>query len=311
MYLLSGEKFENIVKIDLPPPFYEDHHDIHILGSVSVNGTLCLKQESKFVLWNPTTEEFKVIPPSPIEFEPSDLDLLWDIHGFGYDHVRDDYKLIRKIVYYFPLIESLFDHLGVEQPWNAPYWEIYSMRSNCWKKLDVKLPRYVLKIHCPRLYMDGMCHWYGANEATMITESLVSFDFVNEVFITTLIPSYCKNNNPYFELVHLIVLNGSVAFISNYAESTAFHISILGELGVKESWTKLFTVDILPSVERPIEPKKKDIIFFERKREGEGLSWFNLNAKILESEELNLKGQMAHCKVAIYKRNLLSHWKIK
>jgi hypothetical protein len=46
----------------------------------------------------------------------------------------------------------------------------------------------------------------------------------------------------------------------------------LGELGVKESWTNLFTVDILPSIEHPIEPEEKNIIFFERKREGEGLS---------------------------------------
>jgi F-box interacting protein len=202
---------------------------------------------------------------------------IWDLHGFGYDHVRDNYKVIRQVVFY-PIIESLYDGLGLERPWNlgtlsnAPLWEIYNLRSNSCKKRDVKLPYHILKIDCPRLYMDEMCHWYGANEATMTTESLMSFDLVNEVFFITLIPSYCKNHKPYFEL-HLIELNGFVASISNYyAESTTFHIPILGGLGVKESWTKLFTVDILPSVERPIEPKKKDIIFFERKREGEGLS---------------------------------------
>jgi molecular chaperone HtpG len=307
MHLLYGERFENNVKIDLPPPFYEDGCDIRIFGSVSVNGIFCLSQRNnKFVLWNPTTKEFKVIPPSPIEYVPPYSDRFWDLHGFGYDHVRDDYKLIRQVVFY-PLTESIYDSLGVERPliWdkNAPLWEIYNLRSNSWKKLDVKLPYHIQKIACPRLYMDGMSHWYGANEETMTTESLVSFDWINEVFFTTPIPSYCKNRNPYFELVHLIMLNGSVAFISSYVESTVFHISILGELGVKESWTNLFTVDILPSIERPIEPEKKNIIFFERKREGAGLSWFNLNAQIIE--EFTVKGQRVRHEVAIYKRNLL------
>jgi len=107
IFLLSGETFENSVKLDWPPPFEENREDLSIVGSV-VNGILCLCQGNgrgnttwinvqKIVLWNPYTEEFKVIPSGSFErtilkaFPPGFV----NIHGFGYDLVTDDYKLIR------------------------------------------------------------------------------------------------------------------------------------------------------------------------------------------------------------------------
>jgi len=41
-YWLSGDKFENRVKLDWPPPFQEDDTNIYIVGS-SIDGILCLK----------------------------------------------------------------------------------------------------------------------------------------------------------------------------------------------------------------------------------------------------------------------------
>ncbi|KEH41367.1 hypothetical protein MTR_1g050305 [Medicago truncatula] len=60
---------------------------------------------------------------------------------------------------------------------------------------------------------------------------------------------------------------GHVAMISNCVKTTSFHISIsiLGELGVKESWTKLFDVGPLSDIKHPIDLigawKKGDILF--------------------------------------------------
>lgn len=47
------------------------------------------------------------------------------IHGFGYDEIRDDYKIIQRVEY-------MGDYLQVE-PF-VPYWDIYSLKSNSWKK---------------------------------------------------------------------------------------------------------------------------------------------------------------------------------
>jgi hypothetical protein len=98
-YWLSGEKFENRVKLDWPPPFQNDDTNIYIVGSISINGILCLEQEFRYlrqlVLWNPTTRESKVIPPSPLENVPPDRNAWFVLQGFSYDHVSDDYKVIQ------------------------------------------------------------------------------------------------------------------------------------------------------------------------------------------------------------------------
>jgi len=63
MYSLSGERFDNKVKLDWPNPIKEEF-EVGIHGSVSVNGILCFaawRVEEEFqrvVLWNPATGEF-------------------------------------------------------------------------------------------------------------------------------------------------------------------------------------------------------------------------------------------------------------
>ena len=84
---LSGERCENMVKLDWPnPPFQEidlpPFNDsllvdaylaydtrFEMLGSVGINGTICLycNRGTPLSFWNPVTHEFKSIPPSPIK----------------------------------------------------------------------------------------------------------------------------------------------------------------------------------------------------------------------------------------------------
>ncbi|CAJ2636617.1 unnamed protein product [Trifolium pratense] len=75
----------------------------------------------------------------------------------------------------------------------------------------------------------------------------------------------------YFEFdetswINLAVLNRSIALFS-YHEDATFHISILVEFGMKESWrtwTKLLTVGSLPCVKHPLGVGSKGEIFFIR-----------------------------------------------
>ena len=111
MYSLSGENFENSVKLDWTNPCPEDwdldldgdpgYSGFGIMGSTSVNGILCLcafnHSDWKLILWNPTTNEFKDIPSSPAESDP-----IFNVravtpryHLVGYDRIKDDYKVIR------------------------------------------------------------------------------------------------------------------------------------------------------------------------------------------------------------------------
>ncbi|PNX58602.1 F-box/kelch-repeat protein, partial [Trifolium pratense] len=97
-YSLSGDNFENIVKLNWPNPFQEEDPYFYVMDSGSITGVLCLYKlddGGRTVFWNPTTEEFKIIPPSPHHLETPYLRTKVYPAGYGYDKVRDDYKLIR------------------------------------------------------------------------------------------------------------------------------------------------------------------------------------------------------------------------
>ena len=312
LYFISGERFENRVKLNSSLPFQVLGQDIYILGSISINGFVCLSgDERKALLWNPTTEEFIVIPSSHVESLPYRKFEAF-IHGFGYDHVRDDYKVIRyvefdSLSFYDVMFRGLLEQ---EASWKdlpmEPLWEIYSLRSNSWKKLDVDMSMVMspeTREETVRFYMDGMCHWWDKIEKDSDDGGtcFVSFDVTNEVCFTTPMPSDIDDTFD-IRLVkrQLVMLNGSIGLISYSGETNTLHVSILGEIGVKESWTKLFIVGSLPHVNYPIEAGKNGDIFFIKK-DGE-LACFNLDTQTIK--ELGVEGVMSQ--IVIYKESFHS-----
>jgi len=216
LYSLFGENFQNLEILNWPNPLIEGHDDgCYILGSSSINGIICLYLESTGIvyLWNPSTNECKVTPPSPVEDVPYYIDIMVKYEGFGYDCARDDYKVIRYVCYF-----EVNNLEGIHhREWDFEYfWEIYSLRSNSWRKLNIEF------LNCQginsRFYLKGMCHWLcdNTNEGY-----LVSFDISNEVCYTTLtpldIPTEIYNDfNLYLVVRHLFLLNGSISLMSNY-----------------------------------------------------------------------------------------------
>jgi len=297
-----------------------------IFGFGSVNGTLCFHEYDnygKIVLWNPSTQAINLIPLSLVESVESSIpdagedlvssiDVLSYLHGFGYDSVTDDYKVIRYVCFVCDtrgrlddiFLDSLLKDISLDS-----LWEIYSLRSNSWRKLDVDMPYSLECIEGTQVYMDGVCHWLCEDdyESSQGHDSpsgpcLVSFDLSNDVFFTTPIPSDLDGCFYVGELwINLVVLNESIALISFHEKTASFHISILGELAIKESWTKLVIVGPLDCVERPIGVGMKGEIFFVRK-DGE-LAWLDLSTKMIE--ELGYKGGDPTARIIIYKENIL------
>ncbi|CAI8604998.1 unnamed protein product [Vicia faba] len=110
------------------------------------------------------------------------------------------------------------------------------------------------------VYVDGACHWliWNTNIEEHIKLTLLSFDLSDEAFITTPIGEEFWTSYTYNR--RLVVLNGSIALISNYDDDIVFHISILGELGVTESWIKLYIYGPFPSLEWPhLDLGRRDI----------------------------------------------------
>jgi F-box interacting protein len=286
LYSLSGERFEHKTKLDWPNPFQEVDPEFYVVGSGSIHGVLCLicysQPNNRVVLWNPTTKEFKVIPTSVRE-SVRYMDVEITRYGFAYDSINDDYKVIRQVMYYPNSdTDSDTDDLSLDDISDDLFWEIYSLRSNSWKKLTSGVPRdYRDEVVC----LDGVCHWLGEDGYIYDGEDevyLLSIDLGKEVFHITPISS----EDDYL-WKDLLVLNGSIALISICQEMKTFYISVLGELGVKESWTKLYNFCPLPSIERPIKSGKKGYIFRTPIEYGKHVC-FDFNT--LMAEKLSLVG---------------------
>ncbi|XP_025653387.1 F-box/kelch-repeat protein At3g23880-like [Arachis hypogaea] len=292
VHLLSGERYENMVTLVLPSLFEEIGFD-RIIDCV--NGIICHYKEAglnvKIGLWNPKTDEHKIIPPSIITNDP-DFDAQVEIHGFGYDNVNDDYKVIQHICYYHNEFYQYEPALA--------NWQIYSLKSNCWKKLNLEMTEkggfgegYVT-------YLNGVCHWRGGDKNGK--EVLVSFNLSTETFQTTLI-GWQQSDDIDCLTRTLVVLNDSVALISSFDENSHIEISILGEVGVKESWVKLFTIGPFPYIWHPmIMGNKCDIIFFMGNENHELASFDVISGKIIH----NISIKIDRFGTWIYKKNLLS-----
>jgi hypothetical protein len=70
------------------------------------------------------------------------------------------------------------------------------------------------------VYFNGVCHWLG--EANTL---IVSFKLCNEVYITTPLPLEEDTNDDF--QVNLIVLNESVAILTNWKNTTSVAIKVM------------------------------------------------------------------------------------
>ena len=133
---------------------------------------------SNIALWNPATQEYKVIPPKLSECLPNFV-IDFHLRAFGYDHVTNDYKVIRHVSFR-PILNGYIQEEDLPMT-PDPFWEIYSQRSNSWRRPVVDMP--VPISITTNVYFNGMCHWFGDSEGE--TFSAVSFNLSNEVFFTT------------------------------------------------------------------------------------------------------------------------------
>ncbi|QCD92628.1 molecular chaperone HtpG [Vigna unguiculata] len=271
------------------------HNHLHDDLAFSILFKLPLKSLKRF--GSLSTGELKVIPRSPTEFVPFHVFHSMRYLGFGYDFIRDDYKVIRCME---PRTREDEDFTEWDY---TPLYEIYSLRSNTWRKVKIDI---TFSMECGldgNFYFDGMCHWLCETKNDVY---LVSFDMSNEAYYTTLTPldiplDICDDFDMWCVNRYLFLLNGSIALMSNYECTKIFYISILTELGKKETWNKLFTLGPLPCNARPIGARSMGNILFET-HDGE-LVWFDLSTHKITKVGFKAHGGMFS--LVIYKESLL------
>jgi F-box interacting protein len=138
------------------------------------------------------------------------------------------------------------------------YVEVYSLSGGSWRLLDLQVPMYFGFLICSRtLALDGAFIWW------MPGHYIVAFDFSDEVFRTMPLPrlsSYCESSN-------ISLLNGRVALLafsgSEMNAKCSLEVWVLLEFGVKESWTRLTTIELPMGLEMPLGFWRRGELFME------------------------------------------------
>ncbi|CAN1760164.1 F-box/kelch-repeat protein At3g06240 [Linum perenne] len=173
------------------------------------DGIFCIKETTRnsngdfvhnILLWNPATSETKIIPACP--FHPSHssdiaLSLRVDRIGFGYDPKTSDYKVVRVMVFEEGITDDddSYDY-DSSQFYHGPlplvFTEVYSLKNNSWKTLDVT--QNVVSQNTHESFVDETkylhqqfdisrnekCYWFREESPGIL--AIVSFDMSTEVF---------------------------------------------------------------------------------------------------------------------------------
>ncbi|KAK8480480.1 hypothetical protein V6N13_100486 [Hibiscus sabdariffa] len=213
------------------------------------NGILCLHDAGKAALWNPSTREFKILPPSSVQ-RPSLVDSTsFGCLGFGYDSQTDDYKVVRFVTNYFEENEDE----GLMADWIHQV-ELYSLKSDSWKEISVP-DVHVYGSPLFNNYVNGSYYWQAIHNSDYL---ILSFDMVNEKFSTLPLPEFGGTLAQYY--LQLLDFNGVLGAIFYPREGTdkSFDLWVMNG-----SWTKQFSVESIPGVERPLGFWKHGELFLE------------------------------------------------
>ncbi|XP_051125746.1 F-box protein CPR1 [Andrographis paniculata] len=213
----------------IKPPFY--YRSVDGISN-SCNGVVLVMCEPA-VLWNPFSADFKVLPecsdgsPTEVELYPRTT------YGFGYVSRTDDYKVVRVVE---------FRH-KINHFWMYAESSIYSLRSNCWTKIDsFPYPLPFLRGHW-RVHVNGALHTLEISDL-MDSARIMAFDLDTEKHNELTMPPGIQARN--FDL-NLDMIGGCLSVVCSRRSRVI--VWVMKEYGVKESWTKLFSISF-PEIER-------------------------------------------------------------
>ncbi|PIA45898.1 hypothetical protein AQUCO_01600268v1 [Aquilegia coerulea] len=217
----SSFKLNRAVKINTPfkTPF-------RIYCSCNGIFLVCVSYKLRRIcMWNPSTGEHKDLSDELPKI--SKLPSPW--YSLGYDLSRDDYKVIIK--YYNKDTRS------------DAY--VYSMRTNSCKRLQ-DVPYIIYGVVYPPcisfdsgIFLNGAIHWLG-NHIYEFLLRIVSFDLANDEFKDLQLPDVLFDNESkrlgvFEECLCIYHFNEDIRYIDMF---------MMKEYGVKESWTKLFSINV-------------------------------------------------------------------
>lgn len=221
-----GFDFEDTPK-ELHHPLMCYNHGIKVLGSC--NGLLCIcNVVDDIALWNPSIKQHRMVPFLPIELKRYFGTCSCTVHvfGFGYDPINDDYKVVR-----------IAQFMGVDRRSFESEVKVYSLRKHWWRRIG-DMPYCVHYPGANGVYASGALHWMvSQNPESKVANIIVALDLAHDDYLEVPQPEYMDKN---FNM-DLGVLRGCLCLLANF-QGKCIDLWAMKEYGVKESWTKLFSV---------------------------------------------------------------------
>ncbi|GAU24914.1 hypothetical protein TSUD_116400 [Trifolium subterraneum] len=205
---------------------YPSNHLDHFVGSC--NGILCLADiyNELFRLWNPSIRKFKELPRLKKQ-QYSDKMMMY---GFGHDPIIDNYKVVA----------VLHASDGRGNLIAKTYVKVYTSGTNIWTNIE-EFPFGCVSVQQRSgKFVSGTINWLVSRMyPTKRQHFIASFDLRSESYQEVLLPD-CGAVDVYnLRLGALGVLRGCLCMVFRH------DVWVMKEYGSKESWTKLFAINVM------------------------------------------------------------------
>ncbi|KAI8572530.1 hypothetical protein RHMOL_Rhmol01G0206600 [Rhododendron molle] len=205
-------------EVELEYPFNTPQY-----GSVvgSCNGLVCIyfwELVDTFYIWNPSTRETHALSAFGKEF------VVGTSFGFGYDSPNDDYKVVR-----VAFVEGRHEV------------EVYSLRKDSWRRIG-DFPSQLITnyfVEAGKL-VNGSIHWAATNPSSH-SWLITTLDLSEETYREVPQPNYESEIHD----LSVIALRGRLCIVCEDAYCSV-DLWSMNEYGIKESWTKLYSMPYWP-----------------------------------------------------------------
>ncbi|VVB07752.1 unnamed protein product [Arabis nemorensis] len=254
MILLRGALHLYTVDLDSLDTVSDVEHPMKRGGPTEVfgscNGLIGLSNSpTDLAIFNPSTRQIHRLPQSTIDLPDGSTTRGYVFYGLGYDSVNDDYKVVRMVQFK----RDSDDELGCSFPYEV---KVFSLKMNSWKRIVSVSPsiQLLFYFYYHLLYRRGYgvlagnsLHWVLPRRPGLIAFNIiVRFDLAIEEFDIVRFPEAVVNGDVDIQM-DIGVLDGCLCLMCNYDQKYV-DVWMMKEYNVRDSWTKVFTVQKPKSV---------------------------------------------------------------
>ncbi|KAF7152934.1 hypothetical protein RHSIM_Rhsim01G0117500 [Rhododendron simsii] len=213
---VNFDSLDNAVELD--HPLGSSHWPTRIVGSCHGLIGLRNREDVTLAIWNPSTRS--------------------EMHGFGYDSITDDYKMVRFVQFF---------EFGTDNFVSSV--KVYTMKSNSWQKIR-DFPYCLYYGQGCAVLVGSALHWVARRLPSDAAKFVAALDLTTEDYRVVPQPEFSDNA---FEM-NVAELGGCLCILCDY-DQVRVDVWVMKDCGVKESWSKLFSVaqpEVIPSFESVI-----------------------------------------------------------